>query len=182
MMGWAYEMVRSKRIYFLQLSFLIAGHTKFSPDLLFSKIAQSYNKSDVFTTEELKEVISSYAEVIIDKGDIVCDWRTSLSRKFSKLPGIRTLHDFLYVINPVTSGVVAKVRNLCHTGTFNESTSHVLRGRDVSKSAIPDPVDSSYSALGHTRVLTDSKLKHLKQMYRDFIPSDRCLSFLDLSD
>lgn len=66
----------------------VAGHTKFSLDLLFSKIVRTYNRSDVFTTEELKEVISSYAAVVIDKGEIVHDWRTPLTQKFSKLPGI----------------------------------------------------------------------------------------------
>ena len=50
MMSWAYEMVQQRRVDFLRISFLIAGHTKFSPDLLFSKIAQTYNRSDVFTT------------------------------------------------------------------------------------------------------------------------------------
>ena len=55
--GWAHEMVQQKRVDFLHLSFLLAGHTKFSPDLLFSNIAQSYNRADVFTTEELKDVI-----------------------------------------------------------------------------------------------------------------------------
>ena len=56
MMGWAYEMVLNKRVDFLRLSFLIAGHTKFAPDALFSKIARSYNRSDIFTTEELKDI------------------------------------------------------------------------------------------------------------------------------
>lgn len=78
-----------KRLNFLQLSFLIAGHTKFSPDLLFSKIAQTYNRSDVFTTEELKEIISRYAEVTVDEGSMVCDWRSPLAKKYSKHPGIR---------------------------------------------------------------------------------------------
>ena len=78
-----------------------------------SKIAQSCNRSDVFTTEELKvAVISPYAEVIVDEGEIVQDWRTPITKKYSKLPGIRTLHDFVYVYNPVTSGVVAKVRKV----------------------------------------------------------------------
>ena len=90
MMSWAYEMVQHKRVDFLRISFLIAGHTKFAPDLLFSKIAQTYNRSDVFNTDELKEVISTYAEVVVDEGELVCDWRTPLSEKFSKLPGIRS--------------------------------------------------------------------------------------------
>ena len=67
-MAWACEMIQHGRLSFFRVSFLIAGHTKFSPDLLFSKIAQSYNRSDVFTTLELKEVISQYAEVVVDNG------------------------------------------------------------------------------------------------------------------
>ena len=66
-MAWACEM----RLSFLRISFLIAGHTKFSPDLLFSRIARSYHKSDVFNTAELREIVSRYADVIVDTGEIV---------------------------------------------------------------------------------------------------------------
>ncbi len=163
---------------FLRISFLIAGHTKFTPDLLFSKVAQTYNRNDVFNTEELKEVISPYAEVIIDEGEMVHDWRSPLSEKFSKLPGIRSLHDFIYVRHPITSSVVARTRKLCRSGLFQQSTGHVLTGRDPSDVAIPDPVNCSYATLRKTRPLTDSKLKHLEQMSRDFIHPDRHLSFL----
>ena len=108
----------------------------------------------------------------------MCDWRSPLTNKFSKLPGIRTLHDFVYAKN--ASGVVATMRNLCYTGPYEQSTIHVLRGRIASECIIPDSVTHSYTALGSTRPLTDSKLKHLKQMYRNFVPSDRHLSFLQL--
>lgn len=180
MMSWAYEMVQHKRVDFLRISFLIAGHTKFSLDLLFSKIARTYNRTDVFTTEELKEVISSYAAVVIDKGEIVHDWRSPLTQKFSKLPGIRSLHDFIYVLHPITSKVVARTRRLCHTGLFQNSSGHVLRGRDTNDVAIPVSGDCSYATLGMTRPLTDSKTKHLEQMHRDFIDPDRRLSFLSI--
>lgn len=63
LMGWAHEMVSQG------ISFLIAGHTKFSPDLLFSKIAQSNNRSDIFSTEELKDVVSWYSDVVVDDGN-----------------------------------------------------------------------------------------------------------------
>ena len=173
LMGWAHEMVRQKRLDFLRISFLIAGHTKFSPDLLFSRISQTYNHSDVFNTEELQEIISTYAEVVVDEGVIICDWRSILTAKFSKLPGIQSLHDFVYVTNPVTGCVLARTRKLCHTGSFQNCTIHVLRGQDESESAIPDPVTGNYVNLGKIRQLTDSKLKHLKQMCRDIIPTER---------
>ena len=131
--AWGYEMVKQKRLDFLQLSFLIAGHTKFSLDLfdLISKIAQSYNRSDVFTTEELKEVISLYAEVVIDEGMLVCDWRNPLSKKFSKHPGIRSQHDFVFAMKP-NGTVEEKVCELCYTGPYEDSSSPVLQGQNVS--------------------------------------------------
>jgi len=180
MMSWAYEMVQQRKIEFLRLSFLIAGHTKFAPDLLFSHIAQSYNHSDVFTTEELKGIISPYAEVIIDDGKIVCNWRDVLTKKYSKVEGIRALHDFIFVINPVTSTVLAKVRKLCYFGPFEQSPSHVLRGQSMEQSVIPNSATNSYCVLNLTRPLAETKLRHLKQMYKDFIPSDRHLNFLEL--
>ena len=86
----------SNRSYtFLRVS-LLAGHTKFSPDLLFSKVAQSYNRSDVFNTDD----ISPYAEVILDDGTLVGGWREVFSQKYSKLPGIRELHDFILCHTP----------------------------------------------------------------------------------
>ena len=73
-------MVQQQKLQFIRISFLLAGHTKFSPDLLFSKVAQSYNRSDVFNTDELKDIISPYAKVIVDDGTIVGDWREVLSQ------------------------------------------------------------------------------------------------------
>ena len=69
-------MVQHGKLDFLCVSFLIAGHTKFLPDLSFAKIAKDYNRSDVFNTQELKDVIALHADVVVDQGEIVCDWRT----------------------------------------------------------------------------------------------------------
>jgi len=99
MMSWAYEMVQHKRVDFLRISFLIAGHTKFSPHLIFSKITQSYNRSNVFCTEDLKQVIASHVNVTLE---IVHDWRIK-QLKYSKLPGIRNLHDFVFVRSASTN-------------------------------------------------------------------------------
>ena len=178
LMAWACEMIQHGRLSFIRISFLIAGHTKFSPDLLFSKIAQSYNRSDIFTSAELKETISQYADVIVDHGEIVCDWRSSMT-KYSKLPGIRNLHDFIFTKNPTTDKVIAKVRKNCYAGTFENASIHVISGRDVTENAIPDQSLSSYSILGKLKSLSDSKLKNLDQMYKNFIPNNRWLPFLN---
>ena len=166
MMAWAYEMIQQRRLSFFRISFLIAGHTKFSPDLLFSRIAQTYNKSDVFCTQELKDVIALYADITIDDGSIVCDWRNAMT-KYSKLPGIRSLHDFIFVKNPVTNTVLAKVRKICAVGDFESAAIRVVNGRDIEECVIPNQADDNYASLGKLRPLSESKRKHLAQMAKD---------------
>ena len=176
MMSWACEMVQQRKIEFFHMSFLIAGHTKFAPDLLFSHIAQPFNCSDVFTTfiyylfiintvqtsiweyistdthkkhtyqyitlvyswvstkifynpllkviyisclncrywkvvpysssgwkkwvkirtDELEEIIFSWCW----SHSRWCDWRDTLTKKYTKVEDICALHNFIFVINP----------------------------------------------------------------------------------
>jgi len=91
-LGWASELVQQGRFDFIRISFLIAGHTKFAPDLLFSQVSLTFSRSDVFNTAELGGIARQYADVVIDEGDKVQSWREALM-KYSTLPGIRELHD-----------------------------------------------------------------------------------------
>ena len=177
-MVWANEMVQQCKLDLLRISFLVAGHTKFTPDL-FSSISQSYNWSDVFTTDELKQVVSSHATAVVDDGHLVCDWRSRLT-KYTKLPGIRSLHDFVFIKNSIDNTVIAKVRKTCFSGRYENTTMHIASGRDVSENIIPDPDSNSYHALQKVKVLSETKCKHLQQMYKDFVPRDRCLPFITL--
>ena len=177
-MGWAAEMVQQKLLDFVRVSFMIAGHTKFSPDKLFSKIALTFNRSDVFTTDDLSEVVTHYGEAIVDDGQIVVNWREPLSLKYSKLAGIRSWHDFVFTKNTVTGSVVVRVRNLCYTGAFQNSSTHIIAGQSAEVSAIPEPESSSYFALKKLRSLSEVKVSHLRQMFDHFIPSERRLPFL----
>lgn len=176
-MAWALEMVSQGKLQFVRISFLLAGHTKFAPDLIFAKIAQSYNRSDVFSTEDLAEVITPHADVVIDQGEIVHDWRNSLSMKYSKLPGIRGLHDFVFVTSAVTNELTCKVRRLCHTGDFVNAAMCVQAGYSEDESVIPDAT-KSYATLNMLKKLSDTKLNHLRQMSTSFIPLHRRLPFL----
>lgn len=117
-MVWAMELIQQDVLHFIPISFLIAGHTKFSPDLLFSKIAQSYNQSDVINTDD---IVAPYATVTIADGTMIHDWR-SVFTKYSKLLGIRSLHDFLFVKHAATKQLVAKVRDTCYDGVFTNDT------------------------------------------------------------
>ena len=52
---------------------------------------------------------------------------------------------------------------------------HVLKDNDIHDCAIPDQASENYTSLAKVRPLSDSKCKHLEQMYRDFVPIDRRL-------
>ena len=118
-------MVQQRRLDFFRVSFLIAGHTKFSPDLLFSKIAKTYNT-------ELKDgVIAQYADVTLDDGSIVHAWREAVAEKYLKL---RNLHDFVFSKHCGTGAVVTRTRTLCYTGPFSPATMHILTGRNPTES------------------------------------------------
>ena len=66
--AWGMEIVSQSGLSFLHFCFMPAGHTKFAPDQLFSQIASSYNHSDVFTIEELKQLCQSHATCFVEDG------------------------------------------------------------------------------------------------------------------
>ena len=99
-MAWALENLQQFHLGYLRVSFLIAGCTKFDIDRVFSTTAKAYSSTDVFTTQELASVMSESEAIscLIDDGSLVKPWREKLSEKYTKLPGIRVMHDFsLYV-------------------------------------------------------------------------------------
>ena len=176
LMGWAWEMVQQGQLDFFRVSFLVAGHTKFSPDLLFSKIAKTYNSRDVFSTAELKaDVIAHYADVTEDDGSIVRVWREPVAKKFSKMPGIQSLHDFVFK-HCVTGAVVARTRAMCYAGPFSPATIRILAERDPTESVIPDETQT-YTGLNKKRSLSESKMSHLKPNVLRFHPN-RTLAFI----
>lgn len=89
------DVVQQNILDYFRISFMVAGHTKFTPDQLFSLTARDFYASDVFNERELCEVMQRHATVMIDSGCIVRTWRDIVTEKYSNLPGIRELHDFL---------------------------------------------------------------------------------------
>ena len=102
------EMVSSGDVH---ISFMVAGHTKFAPDRLFSVIGSAYKREDVFTIDELKALCDQSATTFIED---VLTWRESLGEKYSDLPGVRKLH----VVKAHDGNVV---RENCFTGVWKDS-------------------------------------------------------------
>ncbi len=88
----------------IELSFLIAGHTKFSPDGYFGLIKRHYRRSLVYTYEQLADIVESSSKnghnicVRIsenkDSSVIYRDWSSWLSQYFTVFKGISNYHHF----------------------------------------------------------------------------------------
>ena len=95
------------------------------------------------------EAVSS----LIDDDSLVKPWREKVSEKYTKLPGIRVMHDFFFV----------RDKSKCSMKPKQSSGFHA---------------EENYITTNKTRSLTAAKLNNLQQMYSNFIPTDRWLPFL----
>ena len=119
-------------------------YAKFDPDRLFSSIARAFNTANI---AQLAELISKYASVTVDDGKLVRTWCLLLSDKYTNLPGIRSLHDFLIVKHPIT---MMKVRKNCFEGRFEDTPIRVTR----QECALLTPTHS-YAMQNKLRSLSD---------------------------
>ena len=67
------------------------------------------------------------------KGDIVKTWRDKVGDKYTKLPGIQALHDFLIVRDPATNNAIMKVRKQCYKDAFKETSMKIVSSRLASE-------------------------------------------------
>lgn len=79
-------------------------------------------------------------------------------RNSPKLPGIRSLHDF------VDNEVIFHVRELCYTGRFKNTAMTLVRGADATSTAIPIACDT-YNVTNQSHELSTTELADLKEMY-----------------
>ena len=162
--SWAMEMVSSGKVDHVHISFMIAGHTKFAPDRLFSIIGSAYKSEDVFTIDELKAICDTCAKCQIEKGDTIHTWRDSITQKYSDLPGVRKYHDFL-IVKSHGGGVVMKVRENCFSGSWSDSPLHVKHPEADGTPTV------AYSGT-RTRQLTTEKMANMITMYDRFVSPD----------
>lgn len=97
-------------------------------------------------------------------------WREYLGKKYSDLPGVRKLHDFI-VVKTNTGEVVMKVRERCYTGEWNRSPLRILNP------SLPDTLLSTYSAT-HLHDIPEGKMADMITMYNRFIPPDHRPDYL----
>eukprot|EP00475_Leptophrys_vorax_P023095 TRINITY_DN3148_c0_g1_i1.p1 TRINITY_DN3148_c0_g1~~TRINITY_DN3148_c0_g1_i1.p1 ORF type:complete len:175 (-),score=40.71 TRINITY_DN3148_c0_g1_i1:183-707(-) len=97
LINWGVEVVNQGLLESLEFSYLVVGHTKFAPDCLFSRIANTFYVNDVFNIYELGETVSKYASPrIFEASDLLC-YKSRISPKYSAIQGITKLRDFFIV-------------------------------------------------------------------------------------
>ena len=123
----------------------------------------------MFNRADLVAIVGAHAEAIADnEGEIVRQWREKLAKKFPKLAGIRSLHDFVVVKYIITDEVILRVRELCYTGRFENTKMKLATDAVATDVAIPLNTDS-YKATKQTHDLPATKLADLRHMYSCFI-------------
>ena len=97
----------------ITLSFLIVGHTKFSPDWCFGLLKQRFRRTRVACLSDLEQVINVSAEANIaqlvgtQSGEVVVqtyNWTMMFTGRLRKLKHIKQYHHF--TISAVSSGSV----------------------------------------------------------------------------
>ena len=88
----------------ITISFLPAGHTKFSPDWCFGLVKQTFRKAEVGCLNEIATVVEESASVNIaqlvgtQEGELIVptySWSSFLSQYFKRIPGIKKIHHFI---------------------------------------------------------------------------------------
>ena len=69
------ELIQQRTLNYMRFCFMVAGHTKVAPDRLFAQVSNSYNRHDVFTVGELKDICILHAQTTIEEGVSVLQWR-----------------------------------------------------------------------------------------------------------
>jgi hypothetical protein len=91
----------------IQLSFLIAGHTKFAPDWCFGLIKQRFRRTEISCLQDIVEVVNGSTLQGINKAQLIgdemgqCfvktyDWAAHLEKDFKKVVGIKKYHHFIF--------------------------------------------------------------------------------------
>ena len=99
---------------------MIAGHTKFAPNRLFTTLAKNFYSSDCFNEASFVRVYQENSSVVFDKGGIVQCWQ-DVTQKYSNL----STHIMIFL---AVNKVVMKIHELCYTGTLQNTPMHLTKG------------------------------------------------------
>ena len=160
--AWAMEMVRNGELEHVHISFMIADHTKFTPDRLFSNW-QCIQSSWCIHNPWATSTVCSNSWHLCRRWKACSDRHVLLGIKYSDLPGVHKLHDF--IVRQHNGEIVMKVWQHCFTGAWKESPLHVIQP-DIQ--GVPA---TTYKE--KTRHPSAEKMANMITMYDRFIAPDQ---------
>ena len=147
MFAWTIDAVQSCFLDSILVAFMVAGHTKFDPDRMFSAILSQL-----------------YTNTTVSDGSIVYPWRDYLKKKYTDLPGTRKYHVFLTTSNH-HGKVTVKAREKCYRGEFQNTGMRRLKANNYSK------LGQAYNCA--RKPIPMEKLQHVRLMCRQYISPGR---------
>ena len=132
----------------IAMSFMLVGHTKFSPDWCFGLLKRLYKRTFVSCLKDIADVVDSSADVNVSQlmgtqsGETVVptyDWSTFLSVHFRKIPQLKSFHHFMF--SAQHPGTVS----LKNYSDSEETTFHMLSDDDwyTTISGLPSVIPPS---------------------------------------
>ena len=153
----------------IQLSFLVVGHTKFSPDWCFGLLKQKFKRSSVNCLDELVDVVNESAVVNraqlvgSQSGEVIVptyNWAEYLGSQFEKIHGIKSNHHFLF--SSLHPGTV-RVKQYCES----EEITHL-----ILKDQAWRPTAAELPPVIHPTGLSIDRQWYLFQKIREFCSVD----------
>ena len=158
-LSWTSELVDNGKFDSVRFIYMVAGHTKFHPDQLFSSISKTYSQHDVFCIEMLADIAKHYSTTHIMSSKDIRNWKISIEEKYDNLPGITGLHDFL--VKKEAENVVIHHKTHNYSGLYDVCS---LK----KATSIQFPLPTSYNSIP----LSNEKMKHLIDQYDKYIKVD----------
>ena len=153
----------------ITLSFLVVGHTKFSPDWCFGLFKRLYRRTEVGSLQAIAQVVNNSAscntaQLVVDEvGNTIVpflDWVSFLAPVFKKLPGIKKLHHFRF--NSSEPGVV-------YTRTHCDQAE---KKRTLLKKDGPEVTEEDFPCRITPSGLSQERQWYLHDKIREFCPAE----------
>lgn len=157
-MGGLGMLVATGRLDFINVLYMVVGHTKFGPDNVARSIAGRFNTSDTFNHAMLNNHISAYASVSAYDGDLLRSWKRSSSQVFNEIRGIMSYRCF-FILGDDGRVLLKKTKlpedfeMYSGRGEYYKAQDIVLEGqrqafRSLSERVVPSIIDGSYTGVG----------------------------------
>ena len=152
----------------ITLSFLVVGHTKFSPDWCFGLFKRLYRRTKLGSLQAIAQVVNNSAQcnfaqlVCTEDGTTVVpvfDWSSFFATRFRKLPGIKKIHHLRF---PSSDPGVVYVKT--------HSDEEEVKFNLLKKSSQMSPDPSEYPERVQPKGLSAERQWYLFDQIREFCP------------